>query len=112
MLGRADVPQLAKVAGASITPPVAAVQPLAGRGIPLWMISPMYRISPDGQQPIIDVATVEAIEHAIRLFKSGRYHVDEISADTLPSGHTSRRWGIGIKRADGSVALEPDPWEA
>jgi hypothetical protein len=28
----------------------------------------------------------------------------------FPSGHTSRRWGVGIKRADGSVAIEPDPW--
>ena len=28
----------------------------------------------------------------------------------MPSGHTSGRWGIGIKRADGTVAIEPDPW--
>jgi hypothetical protein len=24
---------------------------------------------------------------------------------------TSRRWGIGIKRDDGTVAIEPDPWD-
>jgi hypothetical protein len=41
----------------------------------------------------------------------GRYHIDEISRDPLPSGHTSRRWVIGIKQADGSVMPEPDPWE-
>jgi hypothetical protein len=31
------------------------------------------------------------------------------SAEPLPSGHTSRWWGVGIKRPDGSVAIEPDP---
>ena len=72
----------------------------------------MFRISPVGQEPIIDVDTIEAIEHTIRLFKPGRYRIDQISADPLPSGHTSRRWGVGIKRADGAVSLEPDPWEA
>ncbi len=39
-----------------------------------------------------------------------RYHVDEISADPLPSGHTSRRWGVGIKRTDGRVTIKPDKW--
>jgi hypothetical protein len=72
----------------------------------------MYRISRHGHEPIVDVDQVEAIEPVIRSSDSGRYHVDEISAEPLPSGHTSRRWGVGIKRADGSVALEPDPWEA
>ena len=72
----------------------------------------MFRVSRNGQEPIIDVDQVEAIEPAIRSSEPGRYQVDEISAEPLPSGHTSRRWGVGIKRADGSVALEPDPWEA
>jgi hypothetical protein len=31
--------------------------------------------------------------------------------DPLPSGHTSRRWGVGIKRSDGSVVFEADPWD-
>ncbi len=72
----------------------------------------MFRISQNGQQPIIDVHQVEAIEPAIRSSEPGRYHVDEISADPLPSGHTSRRWGVGIKRTDGTTALDPDPWIA
>ncbi len=72
----------------------------------------MFRISRNGQDPIIDVDQVEAIEPAIRSSEPGRYHVDEISRDPLPSGHTSRRWGVGIQRNDGTVALEPDPWEA
>ena len=72
----------------------------------------MYRISRNGQEPIVDVDQVEAIEPVIRSSEPGRYHVDEISADPLPSGHTSRRWGVGIKRADGTVVIEPDPWDA
>jgi hypothetical protein len=47
----------------------------------------------------------------VRRANPGRYHVDEISADP-PSGYTSRRWGLGIKQADGSVVIERDPWEA
>ena len=70
----------------------------------------MYRISRNGQEPILHVDQVEAIEPAIQSSPPGRYHVDEISADPLPNRHTSRRWGIGIKRADGTVAIEPDPW--
>ena len=30
----------------------------------------------------------------------------------FPSGHSSRRWNIAIRRPDGSVEAEPDPWEA
>jgi hypothetical protein len=71
----------------------------------------MYRTSRDGQEPIIDVDQVDAIEAAIRSSEPGRDHVDEISRDPLPSGNTSRRWGVGIKRADGSVVIEPDPWD-
>jgi hypothetical protein len=72
----------------------------------------MFRISRNGQDPIDDVDQVEAIEPVIRSSNPGRYHVDEIRADPLLSGHSSRRWGVGIKRADGSVAIDPDPWEA
>jgi hypothetical protein len=53
---------------------------------------------------------IEALEPAIRSSEPGRYHVDEISADPLRSGHTSTRWGVGIKRPVGSVELETDPW--
>ncbi len=70
----------------------------------------MFRISQNGQEPIIDVDSIEQIELASQSSPPGRYHVDEISADPLPSRHTSRRWGVGVKRADGVVALEPDPW--
>ncbi len=72
----------------------------------------MYRISRNGQEPIIDVDTVEDNEPAVRDLKAVRYDVDEISADPLPSGHTSRRWGVVIKWRDGAVFLERDPWKA
>jgi len=65
----------------------------------------MYRISLDGQEPIIDVEQVDGIEPAIRSGAPGRYHLDEISRDPLPSGHTSRRWGIATKLEDGKVTL-------
>jgi hypothetical protein len=64
----------------------------------------VFRISEGGQEPVIDVATVEGIGPAIQTAKPGRYHDHEVSGDPLPSGHTSRGWGIGIKWADGSVA--------
>jgi hypothetical protein len=48
----------------------------------------MYRISQNGQEPIIDVDTVDQIEPAIRSIEPGRYRVDGISADLLPSGRT------------------------
>jgi hypothetical protein len=41
-----------------------------------------------------------------------RYHIDELPAEPFASGHTARRWGVGIKHADGTVAIEPDPWPA
>jgi hypothetical protein len=71
---------------------------------------PMFRISRDDRQPTIDMDDIDQPEPAIRSSPSGRYHIDEISADPHPSGHTSRRWGVGIRRADGSVTIEPDPW--
>jgi hypothetical protein len=60
---------------------------------------------------VVDVGTVEEIEPTIRAAEPGRYHVDEIRAKPLPSGYPEQRWGIGIKRPDGSVAIDPDPWE-
>jgi hypothetical protein len=70
----------------------------------------MFRISQSGQQPVVDVGTVDQIEPAARSLPPARYHIDEIAADPLPSGHTSRRWGVAIKFPNGSVELEPDPW--
>ena len=71
----------------------------------------MFRISRGDQESVIDVDRVDRIELAIRTAGPGSHEIDEITAHVLPSGHTSRRWGVGIKREDGSVAVEPDPWE-
>jgi hypothetical protein len=63
---------------------------------------------PDGH--VVDIDSLDDAEAIIRAGDPGRSQVDEISSDRLPSGHTSRRWGVGIKHADGTVAIEPDPW--
>jgi hypothetical protein len=70
----------------------------------------IYRISRPDQEPITDVGSVEAVEGAIRADEPGCYHVDQISAVPLPSGHTCRRWGTATKRPDRAVTLDPDPW--
>jgi hypothetical protein len=70
----------------------------------------MFRISRNGQEPIVNVDAVEQIEPEIRALPQGRWHIDELPVNPFPSGHTSRRWGVGIKRADGSLVIEPDPW--
>jgi hypothetical protein len=72
----------------------------------------MFRISNGMDWPIVDVKTVDEIRCAIRAEKPGYYHIDEIVRYPLPAGYSSRRWGIGIKRPDGSVTIAPDPTEA
>jgi hypothetical protein len=68
-----------------------------------------FRIS-KGQHLGELVDDVEELESFARQNGLGRYHVDEISSDPLPSGHTSRRWGVGFKDKNGTIAIEPDPW--
>jgi hypothetical protein len=41
----------------------------------------------------------------------GDDRADEIRREPGSCDCTSRRWGVGIKRHDGTVALEPDTWE-
>jgi hypothetical protein len=53
----------------------------------------MYRISGNKHEPLVDVDQVEAIEPAIRSSEPGRYHVNEISADPLPSRDRARSVG-------------------
>ena len=71
----------------------------------------IYRVSRDGQEPVVDVGSPDAIESAVRVGKPGSYHIDEVCSDPLQSGHTSRRWVTAIKHPDGTVAVEPDPWQ-
>jgi hypothetical protein len=81
------------------------------RAIPGERISSTSRISAELNN-VVDVAQVDDIEPAHRALKPGRYHVNQIERDPLPSGHTSRRWGVGIKQPNGSVVIEPDRWDA
>jgi hypothetical protein len=70
----------------------------------------MFRISKGAADPIVDVDTLDEIEPVIGCAEPGRYHIDEITRDPLPATQASRRWCDCIKRADGSVMLECDPW--
>jgi hypothetical protein len=55
----------------------------------------------------VDMGTVEQIEGLIRSSPPRRYHVDETNAQPLPSGHTTRRWGLGSSRRTGRTRLSP-----
>jgi hypothetical protein len=70
----------------------------------------ILRINGTDGDPVATVDSLEGVKRVIEGLGPGRYHVEEISAGTLPSGHTSRQWGVGIKRRDGTVTVEPDPW--
>jgi hypothetical protein len=68
------------------------------------------RVNDPNGEPIRTADSQAGAKRIIEYLDPGRYHVDEISSDPLPSGHTSRRWGVGNKRHDGVVTLDPDPW--
>jgi hypothetical protein len=70
----------------------------------------ILRVNDPNGEPIRTADSQEGIKRVIKDLGPGRFHVDEISTDPLPSCRTSRRWGVGIKRPDGSVTLDPDPW--
>jgi hypothetical protein len=58
-----------------------------------------------------DAGSIERLKTILSHLDTGRYVVDEIATDPLPSGHTARRWGVMLKLADGTIVEEPDPWE-
>lgn len=70
----------------------------------------MYRVSQRGEG-IDDADTIEGARGVVCGQPPGRYDVDEIRADPLPSGHTSRSWGRMIRHPGGRVEDEPWPWE-
>jgi hypothetical protein len=61
---------------------------------------------------VTNADTIEYLNGFLRDLPLGRYHVDEISAAPLPSGHTAQRWGIILKLADSRIIEEPDAWES
>ena len=70
----------------------------------------ILRVNGVNGEPVGTDRSIHGVERILEDLSPGRYHVDEISSDPLSSGHTSRRWGIVIKRQDGSIVVEPDPW--
>ena len=72
----------------------------------------VFRIVDREGEIVADADGLAGVNEIVRRAPTGRYHVDEISAAPLPSGHTSRRWGFAIRHEHGRVILDPDPWEA
>ena len=72
----------------------------------------VFRIVDRDGEIVADVDGLAGVNEIVRRAPTGRYHVDEISADPPSSGQTSRRWGFAIRHDDGRVILDPDPWEA
>jgi hypothetical protein len=68
----------------------------------------MFRISRCTDGPIVDVVTFGQLVAALQSGKRGRFRIDELNYDLMTSGLTSRRWGVGIKWADGTVVIERD----
>jgi hypothetical protein len=71
--------------------------------------SAMFRVRHRGEG-IDDADTIQCARGIVRSQSPGRYDVDEIRAEPLPSGHTSRQWDRLILHPDGRVELEPRPW--
>jgi hypothetical protein len=64
-----------------------------------------------------DQTTVESINEVAQVLThapSGRYAIEEVSSagGLLGSGQPCRRWGVAIRRGNGQVKLDPDPWPA
>jgi len=60
---------------------------------------------------IADADTIGYWKGILSRLDPGRYAVDQIATDPLPSGHTARRWGVMLRLDDGTIIEEPDPWE-
>ncbi len=64
-----------------------------------------YRVSRHKGDMLGDAESIEGAEQIVREASPGRFHVDEIADQPLPSGHTARKWGSAIRLPDGSVIL-------
>jgi hypothetical protein len=70
----------------------------------------VFRVSRRGEG-IDDADTIEGAQEIVRGQSPGRYDLDEIRAQPLPSGHTSRSWGRLIRHPDGRIEDEEWPWD-
>ena len=71
----------------------------------------VFRIVDRDGEMVADSDSLDGMTEIVCRARPGHHHIDEISADPLPSGYTSRRWGFAIRHDDGRVILDPDPWE-
>jgi hypothetical protein len=67
----------------------------------------MFRVGQKGEG-LDDADTIEGAREIVQDEPPGRYDVDEISAEPLPAGHTSRRRGVAVKHWDAKVELIKD----
>jgi hypothetical protein len=70
----------------------------------------ILRINDESGDPIGTARSIVGVAELLFDSRPGVYHIDEISADRLPCGHTSRRWGIAIKRGDSMVSIARELW--
>jgi hypothetical protein len=61
----------------------------------------ILRVNDPNGEPVGTADSQHGIKRVIESLGPGRYYVDEISSDPLPSGHTSRRWGVAIRHPGG-----------
>jgi hypothetical protein len=73
-------------------------------------MSRILRVNDHHGEPIGTALSIHSLEWLFEDVPPGRYHIDEISHDPFPSDHTSRRWGIAVKRCDSSVSIARDIW--
>ena len=73
-------------------------------------MSRILRVNNSDGEPIGTPPSIPSLEWFFEDVPPGRYHIDEISHDPLPSGHTSRRWGLAVKRNDSSVSIARQIW--
>jgi len=74
-------------------------------------MSIVYRLIDSKGEMLSDADTIEYLKGILGHLDAGRYTVDEIASEPLPSGHTARRWGVMLKLDDGTVIEEAGPWD-
>jgi hypothetical protein len=87
-----------------INPASSGVLPIIGTARAI-LEAITFRISRCVSDEANDVAQVDEIEPTVRSTEPGRRHIDQIERDPLPSGRTSRQWGVAIMKRDSSVVI-------
>jgi hypothetical protein len=64
-----------------------------------------------GDDIVASASGPEEVAATLKGALPGRYVIEESSmaGELLPSGYSCQRWGVAIRRADGTVTLEPEP---